>query len=75
MNRAAPVSCAVATLRAAAPACRCLLTVWSPRPGAFSARLVLDDGTLHDFDSPFELARFLAQPPPPTGTAEVGGLR
>ena len=55
---------AAGTLRAAAPACRCLLTVWSPRPGAFSARAVLDDGTLHDFDSPFELVRFLTIPAP-----------
>ncbi len=46
-----------------------LLTVWSPRPGEFAARAVLADGTLRDFDNPFELVRFLAQPapaPPPT---------
>lgn len=51
-------------LRAAAPACRCLLTVWSSRPGDFSARAVMDDGTLRDFDSAFELVRFLTSTAP-----------
>lgn len=41
---------------------RLLLTVWLPRPGEFSARAVLDDGTLRDFESPFELVRFLSSP-------------
>lgn len=62
-----------ATLREGAPASRCLLTVWSPRPGAFSARAVFDDGTLRDFDSPFELVRFLSHPVLPVGSAP--GLR
>lgn len=39
-----------------------LLTVWCPRPGVFAARALLADGTLRDFDSPFELVRFLARP-------------
>lgn len=50
-----------------------LMTVWCPRPGEFAARVVLADGTLHDFDSPFELLRFLARPvAPPSPTP---GLR
>ncbi len=39
-----------------------LLTVWCPRVGEFSARAVQADGSLHDFDSPFELMRFLTTP-------------
>ncbi|WP_457349882.1 hypothetical protein [Roseateles sp. P5_D6] len=45
----------------AAPRCG-LLSWWAPGPGAFSARVVLDDGSQRDFDSPFELARFLSTP-------------
>lgn len=47
--------------RAAPPRC-CLLTVWSTGDAGFAARAVLMDGTLHDFTSPFELARFLSSP-------------
>lgn len=43
------------------PRC-CLLTVWSTGEAGFAARAVLMDGTLHDFTSPFELARFLSLP-------------
>ncbi|WP_457426236.1 hypothetical protein [Roseateles sp. P5_E7] len=49
-------------LRALTAPRRGLLTWWSPGPGEFSARVVLDDGSLRDFDSPFELARFLSTP-------------
>jgi hypothetical protein len=60
-----------------APATRqLLLSVWCPRPGEFAARAVLADGTLRDFDNPFELVRFLSAPPPPTGpAAATQGLR
>ncbi|KQW42424.1 MULTISPECIES: hypothetical protein [unclassified Roseateles] len=51
-----------AHLRTHAPPRRCLLTWWSAAPGEFSARVVLEDGRLLDFDSPFELARFLGIP-------------
>lgn len=40
----------------------CLLTVWSTGEAGFAARVVLMDGTLQDFTSPFELARFLSLP-------------
>jgi hypothetical protein len=50
-----------------------LLSVWCPRVGDFAARVVLADGSLRDFDSPFELVRFLAAPPVPPGEAK--GLR
>lgn len=43
------------------PRC-CLLTVWSTGEAGFAARALLMDGTLHDFTSPFELARFLSLP-------------
>jgi hypothetical protein len=53
-----------------------LLTVWCPRPGEFAARAVLSDGTLHDFDSPFELVRFLSLPgPKAAATPAPPGLR
>jgi hypothetical protein len=56
-----------------------LLSVWCPRVGEFMARVVLDDGSLRDFDSPFELVRFLAAPPvppvPPMPPTETSGLR
>jgi hypothetical protein len=53
-----------------------LLSVWCPRVGEFMARVVLDDGSLRDFDSPFELVRFLATPPvPPMPPTETSGLR
>jgi hypothetical protein len=63
-----------AHMREAVAPRRCLLTWWVPSPGGFSARVVLDDGTLHDFDSPFELARFLGAPTRPAG-APPRGLR
>lgn len=52
-----------------------LLTVWSPRPGEFAARAVLADGSLLDFDNPFELVRFLAAPPAPAAQSPPTGLR
>lgn len=55
-----------------------LLTVWCPRPGMFAARAVLADGSLRDFDSPFELVRFLSRPPPgpaPASAPPTAGLR
>ena len=61
-----------ATAPPAAPR-QCLLTVWCPRPGEFAARVVLADGQLHDFDSPFELLRFLVRPTAPP--AATPGLR
>jgi hypothetical protein len=62
----------ITRLRAlAVPRCG-LLTWWAPGPGAFSARVVLDDGSLLDFDSPFELARFLCTPMPNTPAAPDG---
>jgi hypothetical protein len=64
----------MSTAAPAPPATRqVLLTVWCPRVGEFMARVVLADGSLRDFDCPFELVRFLATPPvPPAGTS---GLR
>ncbi len=62
--------------RAAPPRC-CLLTVWSTGNAGFAARAVLMDGTLHDFTSPFELARFLSSPlaAPVSPTPARPGLR
>lgn len=62
---------------AAAPR-QLLMTVWQPGPGAFAARVLLADGSLHEFDSPFELVRFLGRPPPPEpapAAATAPGLR
>ena len=44
-----------------------LLSVWSHGSGAFAARVVLADGSVRDFQDPFELVRFLATPIPPAG--------
>jgi hypothetical protein len=67
------------TRPAAQPATRqLLLSVWAPRPGGFAARAVLADGSLRDFDNPFELVRFLSAPSPPAGPSrpgQGGGLR
>jgi hypothetical protein len=54
-----------------------LLTVWSTGNAGFAARAVLMDGTLHDFTSPFELARFLSSPlaAPVSPTPARPGLR
>ncbi len=49
-----------------------LLSVWSAAGQAWHARLVAPDAAVHDFGSPFELARFLAQPPTRAGS---DGLR
>jgi hypothetical protein len=69
-----PLDDTTARLRAlAAPRCG-LLTWWSPGTGEFSARVVLEDGRLLDFDSPFELARFLGTPTS-AEPAAPGGLR
>ena len=57
-----PIDESTTRLRTHASPRRGLLTWWSPGPGEFSARVVLEDGRLLDFDSPFELARFLGIP-------------
>jgi hypothetical protein len=48
---------------AAAPTCVLLLSLWAPPAGPWHARLVGTDAHVHDFGSPFELARFVAQGP------------
>jgi hypothetical protein len=66
------------------PATRQLvLTLWCARAGEFAARAVLADGSVRDFDNPFELLRFISTPvlppaaPAPSGSASRGepGLR
>jgi hypothetical protein len=39
-----------------------LLSLWAPPAAPWHARLVSADAHVHEFDSPFELARFVAQP-------------
>ena len=46
----------------ARPACVMLLSLWGPPAAPWHARLVGADAHVHEFDSPFELARFVAQP-------------
>lgn len=53
--------------------CVMLLSLWAVPGQPWHARLMAHDATVHDFCSPFELARFLAQPPPPPSGG--GGLR
>jgi len=57
---------------------RLLLTVWAGDAGRWTARAELADGSAQVFDSPFELARFVARmtprpPTPPSGAP--AGLR
>ena len=40
-----------------------LLSLWCSARGPWHARLVDGDARVHDFDSPFELARHLCAPP------------
>lgn len=48
----------------AAPAPRVmLLSLWIGPGQAWHARLVTPDAAVHDFSSPFELARFVARAP------------
>ena len=49
------------------------LTVWTH--GRWQARADWGDGHRRQFYSPFELARFLANPPAPAGAGTGGGLR
>jgi hypothetical protein len=52
-----------------------LLSLWVSGGSEWRARLVGTDAAVHDFTSPFELARFLAHPPPAAPPAPGGGLR
>lgn len=54
-----------------------LLSLWAASDSAWRARLVDTDACVHDFESPFELARFLARQDeaPPAQCAPAGGLR
>jgi hypothetical protein len=49
-----------------------LLSLWSAGGAGWHARLVGLDASVHEFTSPFELARFLAQP---THRAKAGESR
>jgi hypothetical protein len=59
----------------AGPGTRLLLTVWPERRGSWRALAELPDGTTRGFDSPLELARFLAQWPEMRPAGAGGGLR
>lgn len=61
---------------AAAPAPRVmLLSLWNEPGRPWHARLVASDAEVHDFSSPFELARFVAHDPPRVPQAEVRSLK
>lgn len=62
----------------ARPSCVMLLSLWAPPGAPWHARLVGADAHVHDFDSPFELARFVAQAasaPPAASATPAPGLR
>jgi hypothetical protein len=62
----------------AMPSCVMLLSLWAPPAAPWHARLVGADAHVHEFDSPFELARFVAQAAsvsPAAGPALASGLR
>ena len=51
-------------LQEPAPAPRVMqLSLWHAARGTWHARLVEADQSVHEFDNPFELARYLAAPP------------
>lgn len=52
-----------------------LLSLWAPPGAAWHARLIEADQRVHEFDSPFELARFLAHATVPPARDSGGGLR
>ena len=58
-----------------APSCVLLLSLWSREGTGWRVRLVGPDARVHEFHSPFELARFLAQPQRPPVDGPPGGLR
>lgn len=61
---------------AAAPGPRVmLLSVWVSAATGWRAQLVDADARRVEFHSPFELARFLAQPDAPLAPPAQGGLR
>lgn len=43
------------------PSCVMLLSLWAPPGAPWHARLMGADAQVHEFSSPFELARFVAQ--------------
>ncbi len=60
------------------PTCVLLLSLWAPPEAPWHARLVGADAQVHDFDSPFELARHVAQPAcagPAADAVPTRGLR
>lgn len=53
-----------------------LLSLWSRAGEPWHARIVDTEACVHDFDSPFELARYLCAPAvPQPGPPQEGGLR
>lgn len=58
-----------------APDCVLLLGLWLAESGRWHVRLVEPDARVHEFDSPFELARFLAQRRRPPEPGLPDGLR
>lgn len=53
-----------------------LLSLWCSAGQPWRARIVDGDARVHDFDSPFELARFVCVPAPaPLPTPPEPGLR
>lgn len=49
-----------------------LLSLWCHPGEPWRARIVDSEARVHDFDSPFELARYLCNPAPPTESAGEG---
>jgi hypothetical protein len=60
------------------PSCVMLLSLWACPPAPWHARLVGTDAQVHEFGSPFELARYVARlsaPGPAADPSPAGGLR
>ena len=65
----------VAATPSGPPGLQLTLTVWADPAAPWHARAVLADATTLEFENPFELARFLSWPLPPTPRDGGGGLR
>ncbi len=62
----------------AGPSAVMLLSLWASPPARWHARLMGTDAQVHEFDSPFELARFVARSASPLllpDTRPAQGLR
>lgn len=75
-DRSATDPCAAPTAAITSPRVAALqLTVWLDAAADWHARVVTADGSVHEFTSPFLLARFVSQAVRRPSSSSAGGLR